>query len=403
MQPRSATPLDILEAYFDTKLERSSLKRFDRVPEDEWVDFARHYRDTMEARFAPEFLADPTPPGGDDPLRLYFEPRMQHEWDLAVRDLHAPTPLLGLSPDPSKPDGITREDASRMLAPLKKHLLMADSVYVRDNFYYCFDLVADSADATWRAQGPNMAALVQDSVRKLKQWLPLLIELRGLIESRALVFMPYYVTPSFPYDANAPALKPALQKLRVRASPSSAPHPYLNDTEIIGAWLNSRLLGLDPIFPNRAMLDLASSLYFDDDVGATDFTSDLVSVDILPFGQAGGIGLDELLRIRKDDDVFGHVRHTVIACKDYIGRELGPDTSQKGVTDACKEFLRTSFDEYERRSILRFVDDKPVAGVAVSLAVGAALISAAHGESPPSNQVSARVSRGRGESNARMV
>jgi hypothetical protein len=404
-----ATPVRIVESYFDLELDRSALKKLDETTDDEWIDFAHHYRRVMKENFAEQFLD--VPEGDETPLRLYFEPRMAKAWDAAVRTLHSRTPLLGVSPQPRSPNGVTRDDVSRMLAPLKKHLLIADSVYVRDNFYYCFDCVADSiAKASWRAD-PNRTATVQESVRDLKEWLPILVELRDLIESRALVFMPYYLTPSFPYDANAPALRPAMKRLRTRgwaepeadepaarldmtllrdperfaraaaaAAAAAATGPrreYFNEDVVLGAWLNARLLHLDPVFPNRAMFDWAANLYFEEDPGPSEMTSDLISLDILPFGGAEGIGLDDLSKLRENEEVFHHIRLVLLACKDFIETNLGPGSSREGVNAACRSFLETNLDEYERRSILKFIDETPAAGMAVSIAIGAALIPVA--------------------------
>lgn len=397
--PRLATPLHIVESYFDVQLERSALRRFDRVSDETWIAFAKHYLREMDAHFPAQFLSAPD----DDQaqLRLFFEPRMAHAWDAAVRRLHAPTPLLGLSSDPGRASDIGRDDVSRMLTPLKKHLLVASSVYVRDSFYYCFDWVADSADETRWRQDPNTLNLVQESIRKLKAWLPILIELRALIESRALVFMPYYMTPSFPYGGDAPALKAAMQRISIRpGTGAGAPRPatpridfgawrdpppvvsqpsreYFSETEVLGAWLNSKLLGLDPVLPNRAMFDWAADLYLDEDGGAVDLTSDLISMDILPFGRAEGISLEKLLELRNNEQVFEEVRSAVVSCKQFIEDELGPGSSRAGVSTASREFLRERLAQTERRSLLRFVDDNPVAGVAVSVAIGAALVPVA--------------------------
>ena len=402
MTSNLATPLHIVESYFDIKLDRSALKRFNRVSDEEWIDFAKHYMAAMDRDFVTQFLA--VPEEREPPLRLYFEPRMAHEWETAVGRLHEPTPLLGLSPDPGHASEITRGDVSRMLAPLKKHLLVADSVYFRDSFYYCFDAVADSIDrARWR-EDPNVVNLVNESIRKLKAWLPILIELRGLIESRALVFMPYYMTPSFPYGGDAPELKASMQKLRMRPRADAKPKPriqidldpehwkqppmiastgtqqsgaYFRETEVLGAWLNSRLLGLDPVFPNRAMFDWAADLYFEEGPGPGELVSDLISMDILPFGKSEGISLDDLLKIRKNEDVFEQVRRTVVDCKGYLQKEIGEGSSRQGISDACETFMRKRLASYERKSVLRFIDDHQAAGIAVSVALGAAMIPAA--------------------------
>jgi hypothetical protein len=238
----------------------------------------------------------------------------------------------------------------------------------------------------------------------LKEWLPILIELRDLIESRALVFMPYFVTPSFPYSGDAPALKSSLKKLRMR--PQEHPQvsravglepnldilqdpnyrdriaeaaadsrlEYFSDTEVIGAWLNSRILNLDPVFPNRTMFDWAANLYFDEDQGTNDLTSDLISMDILPFGGAEGISIDHLVKLRRDEEVFSHVRRVVVSCKEFLEKDLGPESSRAGVSAACRTFLGDHLDNYERRSVLKFIDENPIAGIGVAVAIGAALI-----------------------------
>ena len=275
-----ATPVAILESFFDVSLERSALKRLHEVSNDEWCGFATHYRTVMKAEFAPQFLA--APDADDASLRLFFEPRMADDWDAAVKSLHSPTPLLGKRADPGETADLTRDEVSRMLAPLAKHLLFADSVYIRDSFYYCFDSMIDH---------PGDPRLVEENIRALKAWLPILVELRDLIESRALVFMPYYITPSYPYGGNSPKLTPHLAKIGGHFGPtpwiSEAGHAVLDiagafaaagafdpeksrsseqfsPDEVLGAWLNARILHLDPVFPTRAMFEYAAHLRFED-------------------------------------------------------------------------------------------------------------------------------------------
>jgi hypothetical protein len=394
------TPVGILESHFDVPLERSSLRFFDEVSDEAWIDFAKAYRSAMDDGFAEHFLSDAEETAR---VRLYFEPRMAHHWARAVEKTYAPTPLLGLKSEPDTQSPATRAEVSTMLDPLKKHLLLADSVYVRDSFYYCFDWVADSlVKATWQ-EDVNTVALVESSVRGLKRWLPILAELRDLIESEALVFMPYYLTPSFPYMADSPALAPSFAKLRSRApatpppeidfdkvqeyvrmlAAGTAPVEQVDDTkraeyyrpdDVLGAWLNARILSLDPVFPTRGMFDWAADLYFEDDPGAADLVGDLISVDVLPFGGTQGMSLDDLISIRKNDEVFEHVRRAVADCKTYLETNVGPESTRAGVTAACKTYLGDRLDELERNSFLRFVDDSTVAGIAFSIAVGAALL-----------------------------
>jgi len=364
------TPINLLESYFDLNLNTASLKKFDEVSEDRWIDFAKFYRDRMSSDF-PEHFLEPDGRSGTT-LRLYFEPRMRDEWEKSVRTVYGQTPLLGVSPHPPAQNTITRDEASHMLAPLKKHLLLADSLYIRDSFYYCFDAVADSVDATRWRNDPNLADLVRRSIASLKNWLPILIHLRDFIESRAIVFMPYYITPSFPYGGNAPQIKKYFEKLRIRSNGRTG--EYFDEDTAVAAWLNARIMNLDPVFPNRTISDWAANLYFDEGPEVNDVTSDLISLDILPFGEPEGIGLDELWKMRKNDEVFHEIQRVAAACKQYIETNLGPGTTRQGVTATCKTFLQDELARYEGKSILKFIDERPAAGIGVSLAIGAALL-----------------------------
>src|SRR6185312_6841119 len=303
------TPINLIESYFDLKLKPASLKKLNEVTEDRWIDFAKFYRGRMTLDFPAQFL-QPTE-SSDAALRLYFEPRLRDEWDKSVRAIHSQTPLLGLSPHPPAQSTITRDEVSHMVAPLKKHLLLADSLYLRDSFYYCFDAVADSVDAARWRNDPNTADLVRRSIASIKNWLPILIHLRDFIDSKAIVFMPYYITPSFPYGGNAPQIKKYFEKFRMRADIRTV--DYFDEDTVVAAWLNARIMNLDPVFPNRAMSDWAANLYFDQGPGTNDLTSDLISLDILPFGRHEGIGLDDLWKIRKNDEVFHEIQRVVAA------------------------------------------------------------------------------------------
>lgn len=402
-----ATPVAIIESWFKMDLKRSALKHLDKVPDDRWIDFAREYLAKMESDFASEFLA---PPAAADPsLRLYFEPRLRDSWERAVRHQGQPTPLLGISPYAPTPEPLTREQVSRLLNPLKKHLLLADSVYIRDSFYSCFDYVADSVDRQHWRDDPNTAQQVRRAVQSIKDWLPILIELRPLIESRALVFMPYYLTPSFPYDATSPKLKPQLAKLRMRpgrdehpkltpkqqaaairtswsnmagetapasSKPSDSQEPTgFDESEVLGAWLNARIMHLDPVFPTRGMSDWAGRLYFDDGAATADVTSDLMSVAVLPFGNEHEINLDKLMAMRKNERVFDEIKLTVAACKAHIEANL-PTATPVAVTEICKQFIRDRLDSHQAGSKLKLFDESPGPAIAYALAIGAAFMAA---------------------------
>src|SRR5262249_31748528 len=152
--------------------------------------------------------------------------------------------------------------------------------------------------------------LVEMSITRIRAYLPILAELRDLIRSNALVFMPYYITPTFPYANVPPKLKGHVERLRI-VDPSGeiwkGGIPEHEFNKVLVPWLNARLLGLDPVYLTDAMARIGGTLSFDDDA-ATSPASDLLSVSILPFGGAGEIDLDTLWTMRRNDSVFAHVR-----------------------------------------------------------------------------------------------
>lgn len=399
-----ATPLAIVETYFDVRLDKSGLKKLDKVNDQAWIDFSHHYASVMRNNFAPQFL---DPLEATQSVRLFFEPRMSDEWQQSVAKLQYPaTPLLGVRSSPEGYGEINEHAVSQMLAPLKKHLLMADSVYVQDTFYKVFDIMADHVSRDGWRSSPASKSILDSCIPQIRRWLPILAELRPLIDSRALVFTPYYATPSFPYAANSPALKQHLARVRVVHAPwyerpksrgidvntdwsqpsvppeqVGEPDPvevrrWIDKREVLGAWLNARVLGLDPVFPNRPMFDIAAGYYFEDEAAPEGMTSDLISMDVLPFGHAADIKIKDLVEIRKNEDVFVEVREAVGACKEYIAENVSGPATRDAMTNLSKGYLQDRLDRLERRSVLKFLDSNPIAGIAYSLAFGAAFLPA---------------------------
>jgi hypothetical protein len=56
----------------------------------------------------------------------------------------------------------------------------------------------------------------------------------------------------------------ALRKAAAAVDPTEF---WIPDDDVIGAWLNAKLLGVDPVFPNKSIFSLASSLYFEGEEG----------------------------------------------------------------------------------------------------------------------------------------
>jgi hypothetical protein len=381
MAMKRATPIDIIEAFFELRLDKSGIKRLTRMEDaDKWVDFALHYLQTMEKHFVAEFLD--VKQGADPAVRLYFEPRLREEWDAASTRLgQSSSPLLGVSPDPDG-DSIDANAAAQILGPLKKHLLIADSVYIRDSFYYCFDLIEACVDTKGWRDDPNLSAQVRFGIRRLKAWLPLLKELRPLIDAAALVFMPYYMTPSWPYDLGySQPVKKALASLRIQppANRAQPPEPLFNVNvrEIQGAWLNARLMGLDPVLPNPTMFDIAADLYLPSDDAPVDLTCDLTSLDIVPLGAKKPISIKTLVGLRRDEHGFDAVRKAVVECQGQLQKSLRTDADRAVAIAACKSLFEDQIAGYEGRvgKVLRYVE-RPLPSTAFTGAVGVALIPA---------------------------
>ncbi len=355
----SPNPIDIIEKYFDTELQPDTLDEFDGVDPERWIDFAKHYLAVMKSGFAGAYLDAQAAPA--QTVRLYFEPSFAHDWAGALEKRFAETPLLGYRAFLPEDPRITRKQVSAFLDPLKKHLLLADSVFVKDNFYYSFDMVADSVSRDhWRAD-PNVVSLVNMSIARIRAYLPILAELRDLIRSNALVFMPYYITPSFPY-ANVPStLKGHVERLRI-VDPSGeiwkGGIPEHDFNKVLVPWLNARLLGLDPVYLTDAMARIGGTLSFDDDA-ATSPASDLLSVSILPFGGAGEIDLDTLWTMRRNESVFAHVRLLTAQCKTHLEDNLGQGATPTAASALSRQFLQDHLASLPAQKVISFAE-KPL-------------------------------------------
>lgn len=364
------TPISLVESYFKVKLTRSSLKHFKSVEEEVWINFAKFYKKSMKENFGTAFLE--RGPDCDSETRLYFEPMLRDEWDKAIKCRYRPTPLIGVSPHPNEGEKVTRERVSDWLNPLKKHLLIAHSVYIRDNFYYCMDFVADTVNPDdWR-DNPNTVNLVNRSIQSIKNWLPILIELGPLIRSKALVFMPYYITPSFPYGGQAPALKSEYAKL-THTNPVGAPVSCYPD-HVVGAWLNSLLLNLDPVFPDNASLNFAAGLGFKGDHEPTYLNGNPVTFEIKAFREPEDINLNDLESMRKNEEIFHEIRSMASECKKAVETSLRENAPPSDIRIFCEGTLRDRLDAYERKSVVRIIKDNLAASTAVTLAVGTALV-----------------------------
>lgn len=350
----SPNPIDIFEKYFDAELKPDNLGEFDTVDSEQWIDFSKHYLSVMKSCFSSAYLDAKAAP--EHAIRLYFEPSFAHEWARAMEDRFAETPLLGYRAFLPKDLRITREQVSTYLNPLKKHLLLADSVFIKDNFYYGFDMVADTVSrSSWRAN-PNVVSLVEMSIARIRAYLPILAELRDLVQSKALVFMPYYITPTFPY-ANVPKkLNTHIERLRI-IDPSREIWrdgiPAHDFDKVIVPWLNARLLDLDPVFLSDSMARIGATLSFDGSSPASQ-PNDLLSVNVLPFGGADEIDLDTLWEMRHNESVFTHVRLLTAQCKKHLEDNLGQGATTKAANALSKQFLQDHLAALPTEKLISF-------------------------------------------------
>ena len=388
------TPISILESYFDRQLILNDIRYWDTVKNDTWVDFAKTYLAQMKLGFTAIAIAEHTE---KTQTRLYFDPRFGEAYDTQIAERYEKTPLLGHSPYPHVVDAVGDINFASLLNPLKKHLLVADELWIPDNFYRCFDFVADSfSRKTWHLN-PNTKSAVNLSITAIKHWLPILATLRKLIVSGALKFMPYYVVPSFPYAGGNPFMteqmarhttprdpgikiagefKVDFENWNIPAKMPKGPFkPRLDCNAATYAWLNARLLGLDPVFADEGTWRWASGIKFRSEP-IVEKTSDLMSIDILPLGNMSELSIDAIYEMRKNEQVFSHIRHTLNGCKDYIGTQIKDDADDEFVQKSCREYVRDQLDPEARLKHLKFLDNSLLGSSIFSVAVGAAFMGA---------------------------
>ena len=152
------------------------------------------------------------------------------------------------------------------------------------------------------------------------------------------------------------------------------------ENSVITAWLNARLMGLNPVFPDKAMYDFSSRLYFRDDSDQSfDLTSDLMSFDILPLGKGKPVGIKELISLRKNEEGFAAVRSAVMACQHRLKDGLTSQATQRDAQLMCGEVIDDYQAKYggKARQVVKFLSQNVIAGTVLSIAVAAAMIPTA--------------------------
>jgi hypothetical protein len=80
--------------------------------------------------------------------------------------------------------------------------------------------------------------------------------------------------------------------------------------------------------------------------------------------------------MRRDEEVFSHIRETLIGCKEYVSRNIAQDAGAEFVSKACRQYIKDNLDPGERFKTIKFLDNNLFAGTALSIAVGAAFMAA---------------------------
>lgn len=391
------TPVSILESHFQHKLRLKDIFYWRKISDDQWVGFAKAYLKKMKADFTPESMAEVVDSGK---IQLYFDYRFFLDYSQEIeRRYGMESVLLGRSYPPAGAI-FSQETLAQSLAPLSKHLLTADAIFIPDNFYRCFDGLADTFDRnTWR-KDPNVESAVHRSIVAILQWLPILASLSDLIDSRAINFMPYYVVPSFPWGGNDPSTLKQMARLDIPPDPRMKPIGEGNASFDLGAWteapklvsypeerpvdcdlaasawLNARFFSLDPVFADSQTWRWASGIKFHEET-KLQVTSDLISIDILPLGTGKKrLTVEEIASMRKNEGSFKLIRDTLIGCKEYLASNVKEGASHDFVSKTCREYVRDHLDPEERFKVIKVLDNNLFAGTAFSAAVGAAFLTA---------------------------
>ena len=350
----------------------------------------------MKADFTPESMESVI---DSQKVQLYFDYRFILDYQREIEKRYGlQSILLGLEYPP--PDvNFSEKVLGNALEPLNKHLLTADGLFIPDNFYRCFDGVADTFDRnTWR-KDPNVESSVHRSIAAILQWLPVLASLRDFIESGAINFMPYYVVPSFPWGGSDPFILEKMARLEIPPDPQiksvEESHGYdlgpwteapkiayspgkqqINCGLATSAWINARFFSLDPVFADEETWKWASKIKFRKET-KLQITTDLVSIDILPLGnRKKRLTAKEIMSMRKNEGVFKHIRDTLIGCKDYLAKNVREDASHEFISKTCREYVRDNLDPEERFKVIKILDNNVFAGTAIAIAVSAAFMTA---------------------------
>jgi hypothetical protein len=110
----------------------------------------------------------------------------------------------------------------------------------------------------------------------------------------------------------------------------------VDSSETVGAFVNARLIGLDPVFPSREVFDFASRLYLAEEDGLGETECDLTSLDIVPLGHKKPLSIKDLVSLRKNEDGFEAVREAVVAWEAMLREPVARGADPTLVLEAAR-------------------------------------------------------------------
>jgi hypothetical protein len=163
--------------------------------------------------------------------------------------------------------------------------------------------------------------------------------------------------------------------LKPPKTPPAPVQPRLDTTALTEAWIDARLLGVDPVFANEESWRWASGIKFRNET-KMQATSDLMSIDIIPLGGGKGLSLKDIMSMRKNEEVFQHVRDTLTGCKNYLRENVSETATEDYVKNTCRTYVRDTLDPAERFRNIKFLDNNLIGASALSVGFGALFVGA---------------------------
>lgn len=105
-------------------------------------------------------------------------------------------------------------------------------------------------------------------------------------------------------------------------------------------------------------------------------TSDLMSIDTIPLGGDNDLSLKDITSMRKNEEVFTHVRDTLLGCKEYLRENVSETATDEYIKKTCRTYVRDTLDPPEKFKNIKFLDNDLVGASALTVGFGALFLSA---------------------------